>query len=151
MRRERRPVIGDWWAHVAPAVNDACPQRNKESQNRSKPPLQAARRAETEASAHEKSQVEAARVDEEALQDVRVASQMRAPHATGLIEMGMGSFQSLAASPLQRHPSPAADTPPVRVDRGARRLLRPPAMAAIRFGDVGPQVKRGQIDEHLLA
>ncbi len=86
------------------------------------------------------------------LQDVRVPAEMGAPHATGLIEMSIRSFQSLTASPLQRHPSPAADAPPVRVDRVACRcLLLPPAAAPIRFGDVGAQVERGQIDEQLIA
>ena len=63
-------MIGDWRAHVAPEAHGARPQRD-ESLNGGEPSLQAARRADAEAGAHVDAQVEAARVDEEALQDVR--------------------------------------------------------------------------------
>ena len=48
-----------------------------------------------------------------------MAAQMRPTHPAGVIEMRMGSFQSLAAEPLQGAPPSAADPPPIGVDRSA--------------------------------
>jgi non-heme chloroperoxidase len=49
--------------------------------------LQAARRADAEACPHEESQIEPADMNEQPLQDVRVAPQMRPTQTTGLIEV----------------------------------------------------------------
>ena len=72
---------------------------------------------------HEEAQVEAADVDQQPFQDVRVPAQMRAPHPARLVEMRIRAFQPLAASPLQGVPARAADAPTIRIHRVARRRL----------------------------
>src|SRR5438874_1978330 len=95
------PVIGGWGPAVAPAFDDVRPERDDAGEQRRQPPLQAPWRADTDEGPHQESQIEAAAVDKESFQDVVVPSQMRAPHATGLVEMRVRAFQSLAAAPLQ--------------------------------------------------
>jgi hypothetical protein len=88
----------------------------------------------------------------EPLQDVAVTAQVRAPHGAGLVEMRVRSFQPLAPAALQHPATPAADAPSIRVHRVTRgRIPRPSAPAAVRFRDVGAEVERGEIDEHLIA
>ena len=101
-RREGRRVSGKGQADVAPWVHDLRLQHAQEGPGAGESPLKPARRADPAEGPNQKSQVEAADVDHETFQDVRVPAQMGAPHAAGLIEMGMRSFQSLASSPLQR-------------------------------------------------
>ena len=61
------------------------------------------------------------------------------------------TFQALTAAPLEGPPARAADAPPVRVHRGARRRrLRPIPPPAIWLGDVGAQVECRQVHEHLI-
>jgi hypothetical protein len=64
--------------------------------------MQASRRADSEAGAHEQPQIEPAHVHERALQNVRVAQQMRPSQAGRFIEVRVRPFQSLAATALQR-------------------------------------------------
>ena len=132
-------------------VLQACPQRDDDGHKRRQTSLQAPWRADADERPHQEGEVEAADVHEEPFQDVRVAAQMDAPHATGFVEMRVRSFQPLAAAPLQRPPTHAADTPPVRVHRGARRrLLRPVPPPTIGLGNVSAQVERRQVQEYLI-
>lgn len=107
-------------------VLQVCPQGDDDGHKRRQTSLQAPWRADADERPHQEGEVEAADVHEEPFQDVRVAAQMDAPHATGFVEMRVRSFQPLATAPVQRPPTYAADTPPVRVHRGARRRLRRP-------------------------
>ena len=65
------------------------------------------------------------------------AAQVRPPHPAGLVEMGEGAFEQLAAVSQQPLAARAADAPTIGVDGVARvRLVRPVASAAVRLGDV---------------
>ena len=67
--------------------------------------LQAARRAAADQVAHDQPEIEAPRMNQQALEDIRVAAQIRAAHPTGVVEMREGAFDPLA--PLA-HQAPAA-------------------------------------------
>ena len=75
--------------------------------------------------AHQEPEIEAADVHEQPLQNVRVAAEMRAPHAPGLVEMRVRAFQVLAPSPQQGQAPRAVDASTIRIDRvaGGRLLL----------------------------
>ena len=107
MRREHGPAVGGGRVDGAAEVRQARPQRDDHGQT----PLEAARRANTEACPHEEPQIESADVDEQSFQDVRVTPQMRPTQTTGLIEMRIRPFQVLAASPQQGQPAHATDAP----------------------------------------
>src|ERR1700685_1619421 len=80
--------------------------------------LQPARRAATNQVAHDEPEIEAARMNQQALEDIGVAAQMRAAHPTGVVEMREGAFDSLA--PLT-HQAPAARStkpPPIGIHQG---------------------------------
>jgi len=67
--------------------------------------LQPARRAAADQVAHDEPEIEASRMNQQTLEDVRVAAQMRAAHPTGVVEIREGAFDTLA--PLT-HQAPAA-------------------------------------------
>ena len=101
---------------------------------------------------HEQAQVEGARVDEQSFEDVGVPAQMRPPHAPGLVAMGVGSFEAVAALALQGSAPCASDASAIGVHRVSRRgLARPAPSAAMGFGNVRAQVQRRQIHQDLVA
>src|ERR1700675_1720347 len=80
--------------------------------------LIAARRADADQVAHDEPEIEASRMNQQTLEDVRVAAQMRAAHPTGVIEMREGAFDPL---PPLMHQAPAAQAtnpPPIGIHRG---------------------------------
>lgn len=82
--------------------------------------LEAPRRADARQAANEQAEIEAADVHQEALPDVGVSPQMYPAHAPGLVEMGVGSFEPLAA--LAQQPPPAgACAVVVAVELGRRK------------------------------
>src|SRR5580704_11464724 len=62
-------------------------------------------RATADQVAHDEPEIEAAGMNQQALEDIGVAAQMRAAHPPGVVEMCEGAFDSLA--PLT-HQAPAA-------------------------------------------
>ena len=86
---------------VGPGVDEACPPGYDERPHRRHAPLEVARRAPADQRSHEQAHVEGARVDEQSFEDVGVPAQMRPPHASGLVEMGVGSFGSFGPWPRQ--------------------------------------------------
>ena len=72
---------------MLPAADEARPYRDEERHDGREMPLEAPRGTNPDERSHKESQVEAADVDEEPFQDVRVSPQMGAPHPTGLVEM----------------------------------------------------------------
>src|ERR1019366_5324862 len=101
--------------------------------------LQPARRADAEQVAHDKPEIKAPRMNQQALEDIGVAAQMRAAHPTGVVEMREGAFEPLA--PLT-HQAPAARTTnpaTIVIHRGlGLGLLGPIAPTAVRLRDVRP-------------
>lgn len=103
------------------------------AKHRRRPPLEPSPPADPEDGGHEAHHVEAAVVDDEALQAVRVPADGCAA-CSRFLEMGIQSFQRS----LRRRRTATPRTPRMR-----RRLLRPPAPAMIGAGDVGAQVQPG--------
>ena len=125
-RRAPRPPPG------APGGHAACPPADQRS--------------------HEQAQVEGARVDEQSFEDVGVPAQMRPPHASGLVELGVGAFEAFATLALQGSAPCAADAAAIGVHRVSRRgRARPAPSAALGFGNVRAQIQRRQIHQDLVA
>jgi hypothetical protein len=72
-------------------------QRQKRSHDGDEPPLQCSRRPDANQLPHEQSEIEAGRVNQQSLADVRMSAQVHAAQPPGFIEMCEGSFQALAA------------------------------------------------------
>ena len=89
-------------------------QREKRGHHRTESPLQATRRADANQLPHEEPEIEAARVDQQPLQNVRVSAEVDAVHAARLVEMREGPLQAFPRSRRSRRP---------RAPR-MRRLLR---------------------------
>ncbi len=82
--------------------------------------------------------IEATRMNQDALQDVRVTTQMRATHPPGDVDVGEGAFDILAASTQQPASSLSANPPSIAIHRRlGLRLLGPVATTASRLGHVG--------------
>ena len=73
-------------------------------------------------------EIERAGMHEQSLQDVLVPAHVRAPEATGLIEMRTRSLEQFAASSEQARPAVAPDPPSIRIDRVACGFLIGPAL-----------------------
>jgi hypothetical protein len=111
-----------------------------------------ARRADADQLTQEEPEIEAARVDQQPLADVRVATQVHTAHPAGLVEMREGSFQALTAKPQQTQAACAANAPTIAVHRSARlgMVLQVPS-SAIGFRDVAADAHGFEIDERLIA
>ena len=107
--------------------------------------LEPARRAPAEHLPHQNSEIEGARVDQQAFEDVPMPAQVRAAHPAGVVHVSEGSFDVLTAStqePLAAHP---AHAPSIAVDRTLRvRRFGPVSTATIGLGDVRPHADRVQ-------
>ena len=102
--------------------------------------LEAARRADARQASHEQAQVQAAGVNQEALADVGVPPQMHAAQPPGLVEMGVGSLEPLAALAQQPPSAGPPDPPPVGIHGVADGELASPASpATVRLRHVAAQ------------
>src|ERR1700732_2126379 len=105
--------------------------------------LQPARRADAEQVAHEQPEIEAPGMNQQALEDIGVAAQIRAAHPTGVVEMREGAFDPLAPLTHQATAAWATKPPPVGIYRGLGRwLLGPIAAPAVRLRDLRPDTYR---------
>ncbi len=95
-------------------------QRQKRAEGRGEATLQPARRADADQVPHEQAEIEAAGMNQQALQNVVVAAQMHATHPAGLVEMREGAFQPLAALPQQAPAARAANASTIAIHRVAR-------------------------------
>lgn len=101
---------------------------------------------------HEEPQIEAARVNQQSLQNVRVPPQVHAAQAACLVEMREGPLQAFAAKPQQSQAPRATNAPPIPIHRGTGlRRVFPVASPAIRFRDVAPDTHGFEIHEGLIA
>jgi hypothetical protein len=85
--------------------------------------LQPAQRAAADQVAHDESEIEAARMNQQTLEDIGVAAQMRAAHPTGVVEMAEGAFDPLALLPHQATTARSTNPPTVGIHRGLNRGL----------------------------
>ena len=79
-------------------------QREKGAEDRDDAALQAARRADADQLPHEEAEIEAAGVDQQPLQNVRVPAEVHAAHPAGLVEMREGSSKRSPRSRSSRWP-----------------------------------------------
>ena len=100
------------------SVGERLEEQGKRSDNGRRAILQPARRTATNQVAHDEPEIEGARMNQHALENVRVAAQMGAAHAAGVIEMGEGPFDPLAALAHQAAAAPAANPPPIGIHQG---------------------------------
>ena len=101
---------------------------------------------------HDEPEIEATRMNQEALQDVRVAAQMGAPHPARVVEMRKRAFDPFAALAHQA----AAASPPHPATIAIHRrpglgILRPITSPPVRLGHVGPDTHGVQVDQGLIA
>src|ERR1700675_3104908 len=91
-------------------------------------------------------------LNQQALQDIRVAAQMRAAHAPGVIEMRERAFDPLAALAHQTPAAWSSNPATIAIDRclGLGRL-RPIASSPIRLRNVGPDAHGVEVDHRLIA
>src|SRR5271155_4370734 len=94
-----------------PAASVGAQEHQKRGHEGRQAILQPARRADTDQVAHEQSEIEAPGMNQQALEDIGVAAQIRAAHRTGVVKMGEGAFDPLAPLTHQataaRAPNPA--------------------------------------------
>jgi hypothetical protein len=136
MKRPREAVFGGdlWRAEVPKGVDRlrrAVPQR-REGRDGGGTALDAARGAHAEARAHQQAEIAGARLHQHAFQDVGMAAQMHAPHASRPIEMRKRSLEPFASLPQQPSTACAANPSAVAIDGIARfRMALPVPTAAI--------------------
>src|SRR3989454_265587 len=113
--------------------------------------LQPSRRAAPECLPHEQAEIERAGMNEQPLQDVVMAPQVRAAEAAGVVHVGEGPLDVFAAASHDPLASRPAHAPAISVDRGLRlRRLRPVPSAALGLGDVRAHGDRLEIDHRLV-
>ena len=83
------------------AASDCGQEHQKCGDDSCRAILQSARRAAAEQVAHNEPEVEAPGMNQQALEDIGVAAQMRAAHPTGVVQMREGAFDPLAPLPHQ--------------------------------------------------
>jgi hypothetical protein len=113
--------------------------------------LQPARRAAAD-QVHDEPEIEAARMNQQALEDIGVAAQMRAAHPPGVVELREGAFDQLASLTHQARAARATNPPPIGIHRGlGRGRPRPIAATTVRLRDVRPKAYGRQLDHNLIA
>ena len=105
-RHERRGA-----RYEAPGAAQCEPQGVNEGAGAA---LEAARRPDAEQLPHEQPEIQAADLQEQALEDVAVSAQVHAAHPSGCVEMRMGTFEAFTAPTLAmiKRRAAAADLPP---------------------------------------
>src|ERR1700674_260935 len=86
--------------------------------------LNPARRAVADQVAHDEPEIEASRMNQQALEDIGVATQMRGAHPAGVVKMREGAFDPLASLAHQATAARATKPPPIGIyqDLGVRLL-----------------------------
>ena len=113
--------------------------------------LQPARRADADQVTHDEPEIEATRMNQQTLQDVRVAAQMRAAHPARVVEMREGAFDALAALAHQSASASSANPSSIAIHWRLRfRFLRPVASAPIRLGHIRPDADGVEVDHRLI-
>src|SRR4051795_252531 len=84
-----------------PVSVDQGPQRHQRADHGRQAALEPSRRAHADQLTHDEAEIEASGMNQQALQDVRVPTQMRPPHPARVIDMREGPFDALAPLPHQ--------------------------------------------------
>ena len=136
--------------HVSPIVSSATrwrhtvghehPQGRDHGESGRQAALETARRPDARQRSHPQAEVRGTGVHEHPFENVAVLAQMGPSQAAGVIEVGEGALEELAAPPHQPPAARALDVTPIRIDGVPLRMLIDPLLeATIRFADVGPQ------------
>ena len=80
------------WSRSRPRGLGKANEAPDKGKKRCRAPLKAARRAHAKEDTHQQSEIEAAGVNQQPLPNVRVAAEVHAAHAAGLIQMREGPF-----------------------------------------------------------
>src|SRR5712691_5329261 len=127
----RRPDRGE------PTLGSAHEHQKRVDDDR-RAALQTARRAETDQLTHDEPEIEAARMNQDALENVRVAAQMRATHAPRVVDMRKRAFDQLAAATHQATSTSSLNPATIAIHRRlGLGLLRPVALPPVRLRNVG--------------
>ena len=108
--------------------------------------LEAARRPDAEQLPHEQPEIQAADLQEQALEDVAVSAQVHAAHPSGCVEMRIGTFEAFTAP--TRHPLTACarNPSPVGIYRVTGDVLPAPvAPAPVGLRHVAADLHLGQL------
>ncbi len=108
-----------------PDTHDAQPAARKDRHSGDTAPLQAAGRADPDQMTEQHAEVEACDVNQEALQDIPMPAEMRAPQAAGLVGVRKRSLDQFAPAAQQALATVPPNTPAIRIDRRLGLLLRP--------------------------
>src|SRR3989442_1595803 len=82
-----------------------------------------------------------AKVNQHALENIRLSAQVHTPHASRFIGVGEASFQKLSPIPQQLFPVLAVNAPPVVIHRLPRlRLILPATASTVRFRNIAPNL-----------
>ena len=117
-----------------PSRDQCCPEREncvKEQGQEVRPALEASRLADSEDVPHQQTQIQTGDVDEDSLEDVSVAAQMRPSHAAGLESVREGTLEKFAALSQQRLSSLATHSPTIAMHRVALFVLATCAVLAL--------------------
>jgi hypothetical protein len=140
-RKQRTAAISGCHAEIATSHRRGAPRSTKSAVMKvAGAILQPARRAAADQVAHDEPEIEAARMNQQALEDIRVAAQMRATHPTRVVEMREGAFDPRAPLTHQATAARATNPPPIGIYRAqVRGLPGPLAATAVRLRDVRPE------------
>src|SRR6266705_6522812 len=120
------------------ACENDPPDLQESQQSVGREALPTARGALSQPLTHHQRQIECAKVDQHALENILPSSQVHAPHPSGLIGVREAAFQQLPPPPQQLFPPLPANPPPVAIHRLLRfRFVFPTTPSAIRFRDIG--------------
>jgi hypothetical protein len=89
----------------------------RSQQRRDSRPLKPSGLSNTDERPHQQAQIEAAGMDNQSLVDVLMATQVRASHPAGIVDVGEGALDELTTPALQPLPSDAADATATSVSR----------------------------------
>ena len=103
-------------------------------------------RPDAEQLPHEQPEIQAADLQEQALEDVAVSAQVHAAHPSGCVEMRLGTFEAFTAPTQQPITACAANPSPVGIHRVTGDVLPAPvAPAPVGLRHVAADRQRGVI------
>ena len=117
---------------------DQLPECGEERDKRANAALQASRSADAQLGAEDQAQVECPAVHEHPFEDVVASPEVGPSQVACPVEMREGTFDALAARPLQRLPTRAPDAAAIRIHRLSGADVVKGQMKPYRSGQVIP-------------
>src|SRR5450756_1003808 len=104
---------------VPDARDQLCDTPDRQNE-RVSDPLETPRLADADQCPHQQAEIESAGVHDQAFVNILMATQMRSPHPSRVVDVGERPLDQLASSTHQSLASRPPNPSPVRVDRGLR-------------------------------